>query len=242
MPENTEKNDWPWILVVDDSRLVRKAISKHLDKRFNILEAVHGLAAWNILSHDSRIDLVITDIQMPEMDGYALICKIRAAEDPGLREMPVITITSADDDTTRDRAYACGSNDFILKPFKTNQLMKCVCSQLEEYQAAAAELSDAEAPRSNTAQKVVSVVPNNNTGTLPNALTHIDAGLKILSGLKTAEIAPHALTLTLRFLPLLKYCNQLFGLGMDREIATIHQRITETRNKALAQNKKNSAA
>src|SRR5205807_242515 len=62
-------------------------------------------------------------------------------------------------------------------------------------------------------------------GTVETALQQIDSGFGILRGLKTASIAPHALSLVMRFLPLLKYCNAKFNLGMDREIAVFQQRI-----------------
>ena len=118
----------PWVLVVDDSRVVRRSIMKLMGDEYNIIEAIHGAAAWTQLLSDSRIEAVVTDIQMPEMDGYTLICRIRGADDPGLRDIPVVVITSAEDDITRERAYACGANDFILKPFSAEQLLKCVQS------------------------------------------------------------------------------------------------------------------
>jgi hypothetical protein len=51
-----------------------------------------------------------------------------------------------------------------------------------------------------------------------------------LRGLKTASFAPHALSLVMRFMPLLKYCNSKFNLGMDREIAVFQQRVAAARD------------
>ncbi len=225
-------DDKPWVLIVDDSRVVRRTILNTLGPSFNVLEAGDGAAGWRMLRQNSRIDVVISDIQMPEMDGYNLICKVRAVEDPALREIPIIVITSAEDDITRERAYACGANDFILKPFHADQLVNCVRTQIAEYRKANRSLT-APAPPPAPPKPAGEVIPvtiaDTGPGTLETALEHIDTGLDILRGLKTAAIAPHALALVMRFLPLLKYCNTKFNLGMDREIAVFQQRIAAAR-------------
>jgi CheY-like chemotaxis protein len=219
----------PWVLVVDDSRVIRRTIMSVLRQTYNVLEAENGAAGWGMLRQNSRVELIISDIEMPELDGYGLICKIRAVEDPGLRELPIVVITSAEDDITRERAYACGANDFILKPFNANQLFTCVQNQINEYRAATGAPPMATTASAPVAQAATNVVPMNiadtGPGTVETALQHIDSGFAILRGLKTASIAPHALSLVMRFLPLLKYCNAKFGLGMDREIAVFQQRV-----------------
>lgn len=224
-----EDDGRPWVMVVDDSRVVRRTILSALRQPYNVLEAENGAAAWSALRHNSRVELIISDIEMPELDGYGLICKIRAAEDPGLREIPIVVITSAEDDITRERAYACGANDFILKPFNAHQLLSCVHNQVNEYRAAngAAPITTAApAPAAKpAANEIPATIADTGPGTAETALQHIDTGFAILRGLKTASIAPHALSLVLRFLPLLKYCNAKFSLGMDREIAVFQQRV-----------------
>lgn len=228
-----QSDDKPWVLIVDDSRVVRRTILNTLGPSFNILEAGDGAAGWRMLRQNSRIEVVISDIQMPEMDGYSFICKVRAVEDPALREIPVIVITSAEDDITRERAYACGANDFILKPFHAEQLVNCVRNQILEYRKTNNNALTANAPPPPVAKPTADVVPitisDTGPGTLETALEHIDTGLDILRGLKTTAIAPHALALVMRFLPLLKYCNTKFNLGMDREIAVFQQRIATAR-------------
>lgn len=235
-PAGTAANDnRPWILVVDDSRVVRKTVLKILEPHFNVIEAEDGQAGWRTLNQDSRIDVVISDIQMPEMDGYSLICKVRAVEDPDLREIPIIVITSADDEITRERAYACGASDFVLKPFNSTQLLNCLQSQLGVSQNATAQLTTTEQKTVETKAPRVEnvVVAANADDTVEDALKHFDDGIDVLRKLKTATIAPHALTLVLRLLPLLKYCNAAFKLGMDKEIAIFHQRIAAVREAKL---------
>lgn len=217
-------NNKPHILIVDDSRVVRRTIVKFLSPYFELTEAENGAAAWQVLRHSSSIELVITDIQMPEMDGYTFICKIRAEDDAGLRDIPIIVITSAEDEVTRERAYACGANDFVLKPFNNKQLLDCTKAQLNDYRESV-EKVESQAEAINDV-----VMPNANEGSLTSAVTYIDTGMRILAQLNSNTIAPHSLALVLRFLPLLKFCNTKFNLGMDSEIATFQQRVAAARD------------
>lgn len=215
----------PHVLVVDDSRVVRHTIYKFLSPYFKVTEAEHGMAGWQILRRDSSIELVISDIQMPEMDGYTFICKIRAEDDSALRDIPIIVITSAEDDITRERAYACGANDFVLKPFDNKSLLECVKAQLSDYRESVERVEKQTAPVEEI------VMPNADAASLTSAVTYIDSGMKILANLNSNDIAPHSLALVLRILPLLKFCNTRFNLGMDSEIATFQQRVMVERNK-----------
>lgn len=113
----------PIVLVIDDSRVIRRAIAKILSKEFTLIEAEDGEAGWQRLVEDTRIQVVITDVEMPKLDGYALICRIRASEEHRLRDIPVIVITGAQDDQTRERAFACGATDFVVKPLDGVQLL-----------------------------------------------------------------------------------------------------------------------
>ena len=113
----------PLVLVIDDSRVIRRAISKILSGEFTLVEAEDGEAGWEFLVANDRVQVVITDVEMPKLDGYSLICRIRASEEQRLRELPVIVITGAQDDQTRERAFACGATDFVIKPIDGVQLL-----------------------------------------------------------------------------------------------------------------------
>lgn len=110
------------VLVVDDSKVICQAIKKMLNGDFDVVTAEDGERGWQKLLQDNQINALITDVEMPVLDGYALICRIRACEDNRIRDLPVITITGAEDDETKARAYACGSTDFITKPLDAIQL------------------------------------------------------------------------------------------------------------------------
>lgn len=118
-----DKSNRARVLVVDDSRVMRKAIERILEAEFDLVEADDGQAGWEALNKNPDIDVVISDVQMPILDGYGMICRIRAADNKAVSDVPIIVITSADDETTKERAYACGANDFIIKPIDSKQLI-----------------------------------------------------------------------------------------------------------------------
>ena len=114
----------PIILVVDDSRLMRVAARKILKSDFEVLEAEDGEVAWEVLQSNANIDLVMSDLSMPNLDGLGLVKKIRAAAEPHLRDIPVIIVTGAeDDDGSKESALSTGASDFITKPFDSVQLL-----------------------------------------------------------------------------------------------------------------------
>ncbi|MBW8368051.1 MAG: response regulator [Arenimonas sp.] len=112
------------ILVVDDSKLMRKAAHKMLGDEFDVLTADDGELAWTELAADPSIQVVFTDLNMPNLDGYQLLQRIRNSEDTSLASLPVIVVTGADnDEAARMRALDMGATDFITKPFTTVDLL-----------------------------------------------------------------------------------------------------------------------
>lgn len=110
------------VLLIDDSRVMRKAISRILKDDFTLLEAEDGEQGWEMLNADDQVQLVISDIEMPRLDGYELLQRIRSAS-TDLREIPVIVITGADDEATRRTALERGATDFVTKPVDATQLL-----------------------------------------------------------------------------------------------------------------------
>jgi two-component system, cell cycle response regulator len=123
------------VLGVDDAQVMRRAVEKMLESDYDVVLANDGEAGWEQLAQDNQIEMLITDIQMPLLDGYGLICRVRASDNAHIRDLPIITITGAEDDETRIRAYACGSTDFIIKPFNKKLLSSRVHAYLRLKQA-----------------------------------------------------------------------------------------------------------
>ena len=114
----------PRLLLVDDSMLMRKAASKMLGEEFDVATAKDGVEAWELIQADTSIQVVFTDLSMPRMDGFALLEKVRGAEDEGTLNLPVIVVTGAEnDDHARKKALDLGATDFITKPFGSVDLL-----------------------------------------------------------------------------------------------------------------------
>ncbi len=118
----TAANEKARVLIVDDSRVIRMAIKKILKNDAEMMEADQGEAGWNALLANDDTQVLITDIEMPILDGYQLICRVRASDNAQIKNIPIITITGAEDDETKERAFACGATDFITKPLDKVQL------------------------------------------------------------------------------------------------------------------------
>ena len=106
----------PHILVVEDSLTSVAVISRDLRERYTLLHARDGDDAWKVLQTDMRIELVITDVQMPRVSGQQLLKLIRQCEDARIRNLPVIVMTTAEDNSEKHLAFLNGANDFLNKP------------------------------------------------------------------------------------------------------------------------------
>ena len=128
----SETDNKPVILIVDDSRLMRHAIKKILNKDFVCLQAVDGEDGWQKLTEDDSIQLVFSDLSMPVLDGYGLLERIRKADDSRISALPVIVITGNEENAgAKEKALQFGATDFITKPFQTVQLKECVAKHAE---------------------------------------------------------------------------------------------------------------
>ncbi len=121
--ENQIELKKPRILVVDDSRTMRKAMRRLLCQDFDVLEAEDGDIAWKMLSEDPSIQVVFSDLVMPNMNGFELLSNIRESIHGRINQLPVIIITGHNDDEKMHRqAMGLGATDFITKPFDSVQL------------------------------------------------------------------------------------------------------------------------
>lgn len=112
------------VLVVDDSATVRKFVSASLQlDGIKVVTASDGMEALERLPQES-IDLVITDLNMPEMDGFELIRNLRAT--PAYRDLPIIILSSITDQPEKELGLELGAFAYLEKPFSREQ----VCSEV----------------------------------------------------------------------------------------------------------------
>lgn len=116
------------ILVADDNRMNRLRLTRSLEQQGHRVVAVeNGLDALKALE-ETPFDLLLLDILMPGMDGYAVLEKMNA--DPALREIPVIVISAVDEMESIIRCIQLGADDYLMKPFDSTLLRARIGSSL----------------------------------------------------------------------------------------------------------------
>jgi len=110
------------VLVVDDTEDIRVAISDVLlEAGFEVVGAADGIEALAVLERD-KISLVVSDVNMPRMDGFELVRAIKRR----YSRMPVIMASSADGQTVRMGAFSFGADDYFVKPFDSEKFIRRV--------------------------------------------------------------------------------------------------------------------
>jgi len=117
------------LLIVDDDRTIRLALKNiFTEQNFLIFEARNGQQAISFCKQDSP-DLILMDAIMPEVDGFDACKNIRAL--PNFSEIPILMITSLDDDSAINKAFSSGATDFITKPLNFTVLKERVSRLLQ---------------------------------------------------------------------------------------------------------------
>lgn len=128
--------DRPRVLFVDDSRLMRFAAERCLERKFDVVLAEDGENGWRMLREDPQIRAVITDLMMPGIDGLELIRRIRGAASERVRQLPVLVVTGAEESQGRKRATEAGANEMVPKPFTESDLVDPVTTFLRQAEQA----------------------------------------------------------------------------------------------------------
>ncbi|MGD0633025.1 MAG: response regulator [Beijerinckiaceae bacterium] len=112
------------ILTVDDSRTMRDMLRMALTAAgFNVLQAEDGVHGLEVLA-EQKPDVIITDINMPRMDGFSFIENVR--EDDQYRAVPILVLTTESDPDKKLRARNAGATGWIVKPFDPAKLVDAV--------------------------------------------------------------------------------------------------------------------
>lgn len=112
------------ILTIDDSKTMRDMLMLTLaGAGFDVLQAVDGADGLEVLARE-RVDLIITDINMPNMDGYEVIRRVRA--NPAHRALPILVLTTEGEADKRAIAREAGATGWMVKPFDPDRLLETV--------------------------------------------------------------------------------------------------------------------
>ncbi|HEX4917593.1 MAG TPA: response regulator [Limnobacter sp.] len=126
----------PRVMIVEDDRTILDNMAQLLSlSGLHVLEAHDGLMAANMLqelkdSPDRQPRLIISDLMMPNMDGYQLLRSIR--KDPLYEALPFVLLSARSDASDIQQAFALGANDYLVKPFEVEQLMDLVRYHLRQ--------------------------------------------------------------------------------------------------------------
>ena len=118
----------PKILVVDDDKEIVGAIKKRLEMEdYEVFAAYDGLEAMDFLM-EKEIQLLIIDVMMPKMDGLSATMKIRES-----KNIPIIILSAKTEESDKILGLSMGADDYISKPFRPDELVARVKSQLRRY-------------------------------------------------------------------------------------------------------------
>ncbi len=116
------------IITVDDAATMRKMVGFTLKSTgHEVLEAADGVQALSTIKQQ-QVDLVITDVNMPNMDGIELTRQIRTL--PNYQKTPIILLTTESDPGKKNQGRAAGATGWIVKPFNQDQLLSIVSKVL----------------------------------------------------------------------------------------------------------------
>ncbi len=112
------------ILTIDDSRTMRDMLMLALSEAgFRVVQAVDGVHGLEVLGTESP-DVIITDINMPRMDGFEVIENVR--RDARHRATPILVLTTEGDAAKKERARSAGATGWIVKPFNPEKLVNAI--------------------------------------------------------------------------------------------------------------------
>lgn len=116
------------VLIVDDSVSMRQMVGYTLrEGGFEVIEAEHGQDALDKLN-GITVDLIITDLNMPVMDGITLIRNVR--QQPAMKSKPILMLTTEGLSSKKEQGKAAGATGWIVKPFDPDKLLQTIAKVL----------------------------------------------------------------------------------------------------------------
>jgi two-component system, chemotaxis family, chemotaxis protein CheY len=110
------------VLFVDDSGTMRTIVSQTLQlSKFKVLTGTNGIEGLDLFKSNT-VDLVISDINMPGMDGITFLKELRKLN----KEVPVLILTTESKDDLKQEAFSLGANGWVVKPFKPTQFLSLI--------------------------------------------------------------------------------------------------------------------
>ncbi|MFZ1992046.1 MAG: response regulator [Alphaproteobacteria bacterium] len=113
------------VLTVDDSKTMRDMLRLALtDAGLTVVQADDGVHGCEVMNQQEKIDVIITDINMPRMDGYGFIEQVR--KHPRNKAVPILVLTTESEAAKKERAKQAGATGWIVKPFDPAKLISAI--------------------------------------------------------------------------------------------------------------------
>ncbi|MCM0083005.1 response regulator [Geomonas sp. Red32] len=118
------------ILIAEDSNTMRSMLVSTIDEleKYSIVEAASGFEALRLLPRE-KVDLIITDINMPDINGLELISYVR--NNPNYASIPLFIVSTESGDKDLEKGRALGANEYLVKPFDPVKLQELISKYLE---------------------------------------------------------------------------------------------------------------
>lgn len=127
--DDPHQEDRASVLIVEDNADMRYFLEALLETDYKVYTASNGAEALEILSSFEEIDLVLSDMMMPVMDGHELLERIKS--DGRISDIPVLFLTARNDDLVKHQGLELGAVDYIVKPFNPDELLLRVRNQMQ---------------------------------------------------------------------------------------------------------------
>ncbi|HEY0972050.1 MAG TPA: ATPase, T2SS/T4P/T4SS family [Gemmatimonadales bacterium] len=134
-PARLEAGPRPTVLLVEDEAPLRSVLGDLLVREgYDVVEASDGIEALELVDRAAP-DLVVLDLTLPRLDGYAVLSRLRTRRDT--HDLPVVVLTAREDEEAEVRVFELGASDFLCKPFRPRALMARIRAQLRRTPAGA---------------------------------------------------------------------------------------------------------
>ena len=117
------------ILIIDDSKPIRYLLDTIVSKHYTVVTAADGFEAMYWLSQGNRPDVIVSDLQMPNIDGFDLIKNLSSSALYG--DIPIIILSGSADDEIRQKCEEFAIADFLVKPFNPARLLDAIKKALD---------------------------------------------------------------------------------------------------------------
>ncbi|GAB4039768.1 response regulator [Spirosoma jeollabukense] len=121
------------VLIAEDDPFIRKILRQTLKDDFEVITKENGIEALSWLEDGNPVDIILSDIQMPYMDGKDLLGMLRVS--PVFQKIPLIILSSFSDSDTRIKFFKLGADDYIVKPFSPIEVKAKIISVLRRTKA-----------------------------------------------------------------------------------------------------------